>query len=58
MTRLMSDRESACASRERPARSSSPGALLIVESVAARWGVEELTVGKTVWAELVSAPEG
>ncbi|NGO10840.1 ATP-binding protein [Streptomyces sp. HC44] len=26
--------------------------LLIVRTVAARWAVEKLTVGKTVWAEL------
>lgn len=26
--------------------------LLIVRTLAARWAVEKLTVGKTVWAEL------
>lgn len=34
--------------------------LLIVGAVADRWGVRELTVGKSVWCELdvVPGPEG
>lgn len=42
-------------------RASSPSdqfgrGLVIVDALAARWAVEKLTVGKTVWAELDISP--
>jgi anti-sigma regulatory factor (Ser/Thr protein kinase) len=44
------------------AQPPGPGAesgrrLLLVEALATRWGVRERTVGKTVWAEILSVPD-
>lgn len=52
----------ACATRRPKRRRPEPDAesgrgLLIVEALADKWGVEDRSLGKTVWAELHTPPE-